>query len=425
MPHPTFQPLRQTALDLFLHGVRAADPNSAVDRALRAQPLHILPGGGVVIIAIGKGAGAMMKAALAHVPAGALGRAIVVTNYENHAPIAECECYPAGHPVPDQGGQIAGVAVQDALRAATKNDHVLCLISGGGSALLPTPVAGVSLADKIALNEILLAGGSDILQTNLVRQQLSVLKGGGMARLAAPASVRALILSDVIGDTISAIASGPTAPPLGSASEAIALLRDKNLWNLVPDAIKTALRRGAPCPETPAADNLIVGSNARSLAAVAAAAAAKGWAPVIVSQRLVGDVGDAAIQVMDDIVSPRYQNHRALIWGGETTVTLRGTGAGGRNQELALRVASAAADIPGEWVFLSGGTDGRDGPTTAAGGLVDGATMSKIAASGHDARQLLANNDSNRALGLAGDLLETGATGTNVADIQLFLRARA
>jgi glycerate 2-kinase len=301
---------------------------------------------------------------------------------------------------------------------------VIALISGGGSALLPAPPAGVSLDDKRALNALLLASGLDIMAMNLIRQQVSDLKGGGFLRLAAPAPVTAYILSDVIGDDLRAIASGPTVAPLGTRIEAATHLKSAGLWDRLPGAIRSHL--GAPEPDRsppPEATNHLIGSNRQS-AEAAAQACRDAFDATLVEAPLVGDVADAAETVVraarHALASPRPS---ALIWGGETTVVPTGPGLGGRNQELALRIAARTADLPGPvpWVFLSGGTDGRDGPTDAAGGLVDPQTADRLRRAGVDVARALADNDSNTALSASGDLVITGATGTNVADIQVFL----
>ncbi len=400
--------------------MKAADPALAVRRALAQAPLERLQSGGRhLLVAVGKAAVAMMGEALRHVPDGSAAEAIAVTNYENARDISGAQVFAAGHPVPDENGLKAGQAVISLLQSAGAADRVLCLISGGGSALLPAPPADVPLADKIAVNQILLAHGFDIYQTNLVRQQLSTLKGGGMVRFAHPAPLRALIISDVIGDDMSCIASGPTAPPLGTCADAAKLLKHRGVWDKVPESARARLATENDAPPVAEAENRLVGSNRQSLQAIAAGA--PDWAPVIVTDQLQGDVGDAAARIAARI-GTAAAGRQMLIWGGETTVNLTGDGRGGRNQELALRVAMKAGEIPGDWVFLSGGTDGRDGPTDAAGGIVDTGTIARIAGAGEDIDALLSNNDSYNALQAAGDLLMTGSTGTNVADVQIFLR---
>ncbi|MFT4707404.1 MAG: glycerate 2-kinase [Ascidiaceihabitans sp.] len=413
--------IKEVARTLFLTGVRAADPAFAVKQALEAEPIECSPQGRLIIIAFGKAACMMMEQALQQVPSGQSVDAIAVTNYENARDVDGARVFASGHPLPDQNGLNAGIEVMRMLEAASCDDTVLCLISGGGSALLPTPRAGISLEDKILVSKILLSEGLDISQMNAVRQQLSVLKGGGLSAMAHPAKVRSLIISDVVGDDISAIASGPTAPPMDSFGDITKLLKQRNLWPELPRAAQILLAE----PRTPTSiksNNTIICSNLQSLQAIADAAPE--WSPQIVSEPLVGDVRQAAQHIVDYAHSQPTQAPQLLIWGGETTVTLTGAGRGGRNQELAVRVAALAAGLPGRWVFLSGGTDGRDGPTDAAGGVVTAGSLARAQADHLNVIAALRDNDSYRILDAAKGLLITGATGTNVADIQLLFRVQ-
>lgn len=406
--------MRDQAVKLFEAAVKAADP------ALALRPhLDNLPpiSGRYVLVSLGKAACAMMEEAIANLPKNANFEAIAVTNYENARDIENSVVMAAGHPVPDENGEKAGQAVISLLKTTTVEDTVLVLVSGGGSALLPAPVDGVSLTDKAEVSRILLGAGVDITEMNLVRQQLSKLKGGGMARLASPAKLRGYILSDVIGDDLRVIASGPTVAPIATRAAARELLQNLNVFDQMPDSVRAHLMESSPELESVTSENTLIGSNGQSLRAMLAES--KGG--VIVNDSLIGDVEDAA----EFIVQSACNNPaETLIFGGETTVKIRGDGKGGRNQELALRVAMLAEhEDLGGWVFLSGGTDGRDGPTDAAGGLVDKNTVQRIRDSGENLTALLENNDSYAALKAAGDLLITEATGTNVADVQVFLRA--
>ncbi|MEM9319685.1 MAG: DUF4147 domain-containing protein [Pseudomonadota bacterium] len=398
--------------EAFLAGVAAADPAQAVRRALADEPLE--RGGQWHIIALGKAAPAMAQAALEIIPSAP---ALVVTNHENAGPVSGAVVYAAGHPVPDEPGLLAGQAVLAKLDKLGVSDRLLALISGGASALVPTPAPGLTLADKMAVHAQLLVSGLDITAMNLVRQNLSELKGGGLLRHAEPASVRSLILSDVLGDDLRAIGSGPSVGPIGSASDARALLQDAGLWPDLPQAVKDVLSQDVTQAPLPPSTATLIGSNRLSLSAMAEAAGAK-----ISPADLVGDVADAAAQIVAEAQTLRPGT--ALAFGGETTVKLTGEGLGGRNQELALRVASEAAaqGLDGPWWFLSGGTDGRDGPTDAAGGLVDHKTLDRLSSAGQRIEDVLADNASYNALKATDDLLVTGPTGTNVADLQLFLR---
>lgn len=387
---------RARARQIFDAGVAAADPEAAVTR-------HLSGPAPALILAIGKAAGAMARAALQVYPGVP---ALVVTNYENAVPLDGADVMAAGHPVPDANGLAAGQRVMSLL--AQVQGRVLVLVSGGGSALLPAPAAPVTLADKAALNALLLGAGLDIRAMNVVRQHVSALKGGGLLRHA-QGPVQALILSDVVGDDLAVIASGPTVAPIGSKAEAVAVLQEAGIWTRVPKTVRAVLEAPVAAQPMQEADNLLVGSNAISVAAMAA------WAgDCHVLDPVEGDVAEAAAAICD------AAGPGVTLWGGETTVVLKGSGRGGRNQELALRIAvEAQARGWQDWVCLQGGTDGRDGPTDAAGGLVDAGTLGRIG----DVAPFLANNDSYAALARAGDLLITGATGTNVADLGVLIRA--
>lgn len=418
----TIETLRATAKSLFQAGLRAADPTLAVRHELAANPLPKLTEGTLIFIAMGKAACSMVEEALKHAPKGRKISALAVTNYENARKIEECQVFAAGHPVPDENGAKAAAKVTELLRRANANDYVVALISGGGSALLPAPIQGLSLADKAATSNILLNNGYDITEMNMIRQQLSTLKGGGMLLLAQPARLRGLIISDVIGDDLRVIASGPTVAAIGTTQTARDLIMQRGHWDFMPTSVQTQLthdtRHDLEC-SMPKIQNKIICSNQRSLNAIKAAAIDQG--AFLVDDALDGDVSEAVDKIIMDIRARASSEPKLIIWGGETTVTLKGKGKGGRNQELALRLASALDDLTGDWVFLSGGTDGRDGPTDAAGGLVDGGTIKRLKDRGYDTETFLDQSDSYHALMHTGDLLMTGATGTNVADIQLFL----
>ncbi len=413
----TEKQMRETAKALFADAVKAADPALAVrvhvDKFGLPAPQD---GGQTCLIAVGKAAPAMLAEALKHVKGPC--SALAVTHHDNAQTVQGAEVMTAQHPVPDAAGQLAANRVLELLHGASASDQIIALISGGGSALLPAPAAPLTLADKQSVNQLLLESGLDIVEVNTIRQQLSELKGGGFLRHAAPAPVTALILSDVVGDDLRAIASGPTVAPIGSRATAVELLTKHGLWGRLPNSVQTLLASPQESVNLPPADNHLIGGNSQSLNAVLRAAT--GLAATIIMPPLVGDVAEAAQRIFSTAAALEMSEPTLLIFGGETTVKLRGSGLGGRNQELALRVAQLATEgLACNWVFLSGGTDGRDGPTDAAGGLVDGGTLARIAAAGQDAEALLANNDSYAALQAAGDLLITGATGTNVADVQL------
>ncbi len=422
MSHAQIQMLRTRARAIFDRAVAAADPARALAQGLSAHPLpQPGPGGRTLLVAIGKAAPAMMHEALQHVRGPH--QALVITHYENQMTVTGAQILRAAHPVPDENGLLAGKAVIELLAQARPQDQVVALISGGGSALVPAPVPGIGISDKAEFNALLLASGLDIVRMNLIRQQLSQLKGGGILRHAAPAPVTSYILSDVIGDDLRAVASGPTVAPIGSHADARRACIEADIWHQLPDTVRRFLDQSLPPADPPRPGvNVLVGSNRHSLRA-ALAEAADGFDARIVSDAMIGDVEDAARDIVRACCATPPDAPRALLFGGETTVRLQGDGLGGRNQELALRVARllSRSRSGADWVFLSGGTDGRDGPTEAAGGLVDPQSLDRIRGAGLRVETLLARNDSHTALQAAGDLLVTGATGTNVADIQCLL----
>ncbi len=412
--------IRRRLRDLLDQALAAAEPGALVRESLNAAPVTARR---IRLLALGKAARAMAQAAQNELAAQGqqVAEALVITNAGNDAPLAGAHVMVAGHPLPDAGGLAAARAAEAMAARAGADDLLLVLISGGGSAMLPAPVAGVSLDDKARATQAMLRAGLDITQMNALRQQLSRLKGGWLARAAAPARVVALILSDVIGDDLRVVASGPTVEPIMTRAEVARMLRDHRLWDAMPAAVRDVLARCEA--ETAAAgsnaENRLIGSNALLLDTLAAQTGASIW-----TRALTGDVAPAARFLADRLRTAPPGTLLALC-GGETTVRLRGAGQGGRNQELALRVAAALHERPvaRPWAFLSAGTDGRDGPTDAAGGLVDAGTLARIERAGGDWRALLADNDSHRALALAGDLVITGPSGTNLADIQLIALA--
>ncbi len=443
--------MRQDAMLIFQAGIEAADPYQAVKRNLLLNdnqieisldpdnPIKKRTGKWkkIHLISFGKAACLMAKAAQEIIPAEMLAeKGIAVTNYENEVAVNHFDVYAAGHPLPDLAGLNAAKIIAAKVQKAQQNELVLVLISGGGSALIPYPVSGISLDEKITTTELLLASGATINQINCVRKHLSKLKGGGLARMTAPAGLHALILSDVLGDDLSAIASGPTVPDETTFSDAIAILQSRQIWQKLPKNVQNVLEKGAlhKTPETPNADDpafdhvshTLIGSNSISVKAIVAAAKNLNYDALLYSNQLCGEAKHEAEKLAlytKELISQGIDKPVAILAGGETTVSLKGQGRGGRNQEMALAFTIAAQihQLPNCWVFLSGGTDGRDGPTDAAGGLVDPGTYHRIIEAKLNPIDSLADNDSYTSLKAANDLLETGATGTNVADLQVLL----
>ena len=428
--------LRKVAHDIFQAGIDAANPYLAVAGFFEKNP-HFFDSYSVVhLIAFGKAACGMTKAAIESIPPKQLGHRIAVTNYENIVPMANIELMAAAHPIPDEEGFKAAQKIGRYAKQAQSNELMLVLISGGGSALIPYPCKGVSLAEKIATTNLLLASGATIHEINCVRKHLSQLKGGGLAKLCAPASCHALILSDVLDNDLSVIASGTTVADETTFDDAISVLRSKNIWQKTPIAVQSHLTKGTngEIDETPKSGDPIfaqtshslVGSNSLSVSAMKQTALSLGYEIILYRNPLCGEARDIAEMFVIDAqktLSETSAKRLAFITGGETTVTLSGSGQGGRNQEMALAFAIAADryKLKETWVFLSGGTDGIDGVSPAAGGIVDSHSTKRMLNAGIYPPEKLHNNDSYNALKCSNDLLITGATGTNVADLQLLL----
>ncbi len=414
--------LRQHAHQIFHAGIAAASPYEAVKQHFvldeNCSKIHI--------IAFGKAACSMANAAQELIPANLLGEAIAVTNYENVVAVQNIKVIGASHPLPDSAGFEAAKRIAEIAKNAKSDECVLVLISGGGSALIPYPVDSISLDEKIATTNLLLSCGATIDEINCIRKHLSQLKGGNLTNKIAPAKCHALILSDVLGDDLSVIASGTTVADESTFAEAIAILKSKNVWHDAPQSVKNYLEKAIS--ETPKiienVTNTLIGSNEMSVEAAVKSAQLLGYEVIRYDYPLCGEARNVAEEFVLAAKNTRLENEKiAFITGGETTVTLRGNGRGGRNQEMALAFAIAAEKhgLTNEWLFLSGGTDGIDGVSPAAGGIVDAGTLQRMKNAGVNPDELLENNDSYHALKSSHDLLMTGATGTNVADLQILL----
>jgi hydroxypyruvate reductase len=424
--------LREAARAIFDAALRAADVAPLVQRAL--GDVRLPARGRVLVVGAGKASGAMAAA----VEAGLGDRVadgLVAVKDGYRAPTQRIRLLEAGHPVPDTRGEEAARQIRALAESAGGDNLLLVLVSGGGSALTPAPAPPITLADKQVITHLLLAAGANINQLNAVRKHCSLLKGGQLARAAAPARVHALLLSDVIGDPLDVIASGPTAPDVSTFAEALGILDRFDLRGRAPAAIVQRLERGArgEIPETPKPDdpvfrgvtNTVIGNNRLVVDAAAARARALGYAPHVLTRALEGEAREVAGRLVAQAREVRAGRGpvappACLIAGGEPTVTVRGGGSGGRCQEWAL---AAALELDGAdgIVALAAGTDGTDGPTAAAGALADGASAARARARGHDPAARLAANDSNPALAALGDLVVTGPTNTNLLDLYLLL----
>jgi hydroxypyruvate reductase len=420
--------LRKQARQIFQAALTAADPAGAVARYLKRRDFSRFRN--VYVVGAGK-AGATMAQAAERVLGRALTAGLVNVKDGHTARMRRIELNQCGHPVPDRRGVEGARRIAEMAASAGKQDLVLCLISGGASALMPFPAAPVTLEEKQAVTRLLLASGASIHEINAVRKHISAIKGGQLARLAAPATVEALLLSDVIGDDLDVIGSGPTAPDASTFAVAAGILQRYGIRDRVPAAVRERIERGergqiaeTPKPSDPLfarVRNTLVGGNRLALDAARKCARRLGFRTLVLASEVQGETRDVArmhAAMARELASAGQpvKPPACLITGGETTVTIKGGGLGGRNQEFVL---AAALDIAGleRTVIFSAGTDGTDGPTDAAGAVADGDTLRR----GPEALRYLNDNDSYHYFESLGDLVTTGPTGTNVMDVHIVL----
>jgi glycerate 2-kinase len=434
--------LRQSAREIWEAALHAANPYTCIHNNVKVADNRFTVGGKefkiegkLIIIGAGKAA-----ARMAQVIEDALGERIsgglIVTKYGHGLPLSRVRLVEAGHPIPDAMGVRSVYETQDLLRGLKPEDIVLCLISGGGSALWPAPAEGITLQEKQEVTQQLLLAGATIRELNAVRKHLSDIKGGQLANWAAPARVVSLIMSDVIGDPLDFIGSGPTAPDTTSFSDALAIVQKYGIQT--PPAVLERLQEGARghIPETPKpgdavfknVDNVIIANNRLLVDAAAAKAQALGFNTMILGTEVEGEAKDisrffAAIAREIGRSGNPVAAPACVLAAGETTVTVRGHGIGGRNQEMALAwaISMASRFFPSPCCFASVATDGTDGPTSAAGGLVDPFTCSRGVEMGLMPLKYLRANDSSNFLKTTGDLIVTGPTQTNLMDLQILL----
>jgi glycerate 2-kinase len=435
--------IREDAISIFRAGLKAVDAGNAVRRHVRLENTILTVGdksydladfGGVYVVGAGK-ASAEMARPLEEILGDHLISGAINVKYGHGRPLRRVEVIEAGHPVPDKAGLSGAEKVKEMLALTGESDLVIFLLSGGGSALLPSPAPGLTLDDKQRLTQRLLESGADIQEINAIRKHISAMKGGQLARLAFPSTLVSLILSDVIGDRLDSIASGPTVPDTTTFADCLQVLDKYGLADKIPPALLDHLRKGArgEVPETPKpgdaaferAQNLIVGSNIQALLAAEEKAKALGYNCLVLSSCIEGETREIArmhAALAREIVASGHPVRRpaCLISGGETTVAIRGKGLGGRNQEFALAAAVAVDELENV-VILSGGTDGTDGPTDAAGAIADGTTVVRARELGLEAAAYLRENDSYHFFEPLGDLLMTGPTLTNVMDLRVVL----
>ncbi|MDL1970701.1 MAG: glycerate kinase [Candidatus Desulfofervidaceae bacterium] len=421
--------------DLFWTGIRAVNPYTAVKEYLKKVQEEIKTDEyqKVIVIGFGKAAYTMAKA-VEEEWGDLIDTGLAITKYGHGGKLDKIKITEAGHPLPDENGVKATEEIIKLIKAnAGEKTLILCLISGGGSALLVAPYEGITLAEKQSVTQLLLKAGADITELNAVRKHLSRVKGGRLAERAYPSRLIALILSDVIGDPLEVIASGPTAPDETTYRDALTVLKKFSLFPHTPPQMIELLEKGKQglLPETLKKDNpifkhvtnMIIGNNRKALNAVKAKAFELGFQPQIISSEIQGEareVGEYLANLASEAQKTLSDSPKCLISGGETTVAVKGKGLGGRNMELALAFALKVAGKKGI-SLLSAGSDGTDGPTDAAGAIVDGNTILRAREVGIVPEVYLGNNDAYHFFQKVGGLFISGPTGTNVMDIQIIL----
>lgn len=439
---------REPLMDIFKVALAAVDPYRAVIRALRIADEKLHAGGSVYdlavfdrIIVVGAGkATARMAEAVEEVLGSSVTGGIIVVKYGHMGSLKILEQIEAGHPIPDEAGVRGTKRIIELVRSVDEKTLVICLLSGGGSALFVAPLPGITLEDKQLTTNLLLKAGADISELNTVRKHLSAVKGGRLAQAAYPATIVAMILSDVIEDKLDVIASGPTAPDSTTYTDADFVISKYGLKSALPPRVTAFIEHGAAGQEQESAKsddacftrtrNVIVGGIAQALAAAREKAKGLGYVAEIITAELQGEAREAARTLartalrMRDSMIPGEQ--RCLLFGGETTVTVHGKGTGGRNQELALAFALEIAGREGI-TLLAAGTDGTDGPTDAAGAVVDAHTVQMARVCGIHPETYLGNNDSYNffikldSFNNPKHHVFTGPTGTNVMDLHIIL----
>jgi len=437
------QKMREHILEIFRAGLAAVAPDEGIFRHVKRSGSELVIDNArlslddfdrIIVIGAGK-ATAPMAAAMESLLGERISAGAIVVKEGHGLDLARIEVIEAGHPVPDQRGVDGTCKLLGLAEDAGPADLVICLISGGGSALMISPADGITLDDKQETTRQLLACGASIHEMNTVRKHLSRVKGGRLAARAMPATVISLILSDVVGDDLDVIASGPAVPDPTTFEDARRVLEGHGIFDSLPGPVREYLLAGIAGrhEETPKPDHtcfkncrsVLVGTNFQALEAGAARAQELGYRPLILTARLEGEAREAAKVLCAMAVEARESGHPlpppvCLLCGGEPTVTLTGDGLGGRNQEIVLAAALALAGQEGI-VMMSGGTDGTDGPTDAAGALASGRTVSRALQKGLNARDFLLRSDSYHFFEALDDLVMTGPTRTNVMDTVIFL----
>jgi glycerate 2-kinase len=428
----------QNAIDIFMHAVEAVKPSTLVRDDVRWKSSNLIINSNVVklkpssrLLVIGAGkASALMAQTLEEILGGAITDGIVVTKYEHGLALNKMKLIEAGHPIPDENSVRATEEIVKLVSGLTPDDIVIFLLSGGASSLLADYPKGSNLTEVQQVFDLLLKSGANIHEMNTVRKHISNVKGGQLAKLIYPAQLYSFVLSDVIGDDLDVIGSGPTVADKSTFKDAYNVLTKYNIIDQIPAAISQHIKEGfeVRIPDTPKEGdecfvntrNIIIGSNKIALEGASNKASELGYHPIIITNALKGEASVLGQMLAMKAIEYKGAVPACLLHGGESTVTIKGTGLGGRNMELALAAGIKMSSHP-NITILSAGTDGTDGPTDAAGAVVDSAIMKKAIDKGYDPVQYLQNNDSYNFFFHADALIKTGATQTNVMDIMLTL----
>ena len=433
-------------LELFKVGVSNVQPRNILSNFLHVSNQKIIVTdqereeiyenlGKIVLICVGKASIDMGLTALSILKDinNKICEGIIVVNEENFKEISGFKCFKSGHPIPNNNGLLAAKYIEKKLNKLTEKDLVLLFLSGGGSALLPYPVGLITLKEKIKINQLLLNSGANIKEINSVRKHLSRIKGGNFLKMSFPAKVHSFILSDVIGDDLSSISSGPTVPDKTKFSDVELILKKYDLWKSLPNSIKSHIELGKKNCEMETPDeksdlfdnvkNTLIGSNYLCLKSIDDYCKSKNLNSYIWNSNFEGDVNQLAMDFIKYLQKANHSKPLILISGGESTVKIKGTGVGGRNQEFALHFIRKINDYLPRLKFslLSAGTDGKDGPTNAAGAIVDNNTLNFIREKQIDLEKELNNNNSYEVLKKIDSLVIIKGTNTNVADVQILI----
>ena len=433
-------------MNLFNHGVSNVQPRNILKKFIKVYKTKIIVSSNsysktynnfknILPICVGKASVDMGNTALSLLKnfENEISEGVIVVNKENFKKVKGFKCFSSGHPVPDKNGLLASLHIEKKLHSLSEKDLVLFFLSGGGSALLPYPSANIKIEQKVSLNRKLLNSGADIKEINTVRKHLSKIKGGNFLKMSFPAKVHSFILSDVIGDDLSSISSGPTVPDETSFNDVKKILRKYNLWNDIHKSIKTHIELGIfdKSLETPDktnkvflnVENTLIGSNDLCLKSIDTLCKKKNINSEIWKTNIEGDVQVIANNFIRDLKKKNCKKPIILISGGESTVKIKGKGKGGRNQEFALHfiknIRKSLSNL--KFTLLSAGTDGRDGPTNAAGAIVNDKSFDLIENKNINLNKELENNNSYQVLKKINSLVIINGTNTNVADIQLLM----